>query len=273
MSILERYEQELGNLLGDDKFRRDWFTDNMHSFESYPWQPLAIHPDIAKRREVSIHHTAVEVMGLFHAGKSSLVNYLVQSLGDNAKVFREFEIKERDFKADSDNLADAGARAPANGMLEMVKILQFEVVTKWMVQDALDATTARRQIKEKVIINERGVNDVFPFTYWLTSLSQQPAAIENKVSAETIQTLFYSAISRAFVSDAIILYGVSRETNKRRRIEMGKNPNGKLANDIDWPIMEQGYSWWLGSIYPLIRKRFGTGLLIVDGEQPLEENN
>jgi len=86
------------------------------------------------------------------------------------------------------------------------------------------------------------------------------------------QMLFYSALHAAQYVDVVIFANVSQPETEHRRVNQGMEPEGRVVNRRYRPVYEQAYGWWLKQIYPLFRERYGTGLLVIDGENSQEAN-
>lgn len=86
-------------------------------------------------------------------------------------------------------------------------------------------------------------------------------------------SLTFRALALAETVDAVILFGTDWKTTRQRRVVAGEKADGNLINRKNWPQIMAGYEWWLGSFYPIFKRRNGMGLLIVDGRYDLRSNN
>lgn len=72
--------------------------------------------------------------------------------------------------------------------------------------------------------------------------------------------------------DAVILMGISYHEAIKRRKAAGKEETSYMVNPKLWPIINEAYSWWLKKLYPIIRKAYGTGVLVLDAENDFRAN-
>ena len=72
--------------------------------------------------------------------------------------------------------------------------------------------------------------------------------------------------------DAVILMGVDYQTAINRRKTARKAENSKTVNPTCWPLVNEGYSWWLSKLYPILRRTYGTGVLVLSSDEDFEIN-
>jgi hypothetical protein len=72
--------------------------------------------------------------------------------------------------------------------------------------------------------------------------------------------------------DASVLFGVSFETAAKRREFTQGYRLGRYVNPIVCPYQLCSYAYWKNVHFPFQHRYIGQGLLVLDGERPLEEN-
>jgi len=248
--------------------REKWFTEHLSREESYPWPPRSILPERRKPKGF----ICVEIMGLPESGKTSGYQHLLERLPES---FSEI-VGVPEFGGDEErvnaikSLQDELAR---NALLDELKLASlFQKGLTRITDLLLEDVSQQRQPGSKILVCERSPNDVVALFNWICTYLE--AREELPELRKDILRSFLEGLAHAeMLVDAVVLYGVSLETAKQRRRERGLPPEGKVTNELVWPKVESSYSWWLGSIYPLLRERSGIGLLVIDGEGNKEENN
>ena len=232
----------------------------------------------AERLERSPDTLFCELFGEPKSGKSSLLKWLKIDAADKLSGVRLNLVPEfSSMAAEYEEIKAKGWEQYKKGpFLDSMKLGNFF--------EAVGAEIEQTKYSGKVVtICERGTSDVLAseilwkqimmksltpdheddlFTF-LHDLLSCPSPWEKMVS------LHITAARASFYLKAVILYRVPFEEALARR----GGEEGNLINRKNWPAFETAYSWWLEYIYPELREKYGTGLLIVDGARPLEENN
>ena len=271
-----------------------WANYLLNRFEEPPW-PTRRKLPVGRARAMA---SKVGIMGLPSSGKSFALEYLKNSLdmGERLVVIPELQFTDELF-SETHRASDINAITPlgwefVQHYYEHVKLAASVHSMGESIRLLREEALNRRRMPS-LVISERDANDALAFFYWITFFAlhkkEPPQNYEEPILegemtldqsksvypgfAKTNVELFLHALAYAQEVDAVVLYHVSLETAQRRRELTGKPREGKVVNPEKWPALEKGYSWWLGSIYPLLRQYHGTGLLIIDGEQPVARNN
>lgn len=248
--------------------REKWLTEHLSWEELYPWPPRSILPKQCNPKGF----LCVEIIGLPESGKTSGYQFLLERLSEDfPEVVGVPEFGGEKNRTDKiKNLEDEVSR---NALLNFLKLISFQKGLVRMTDLLLEDVLQQRQPEPKILVCERGPNDEIAFLSWicryLEARKKEPTELEEDILRGFLECLVYAER----LIDAVVLYGVSLDTAKQRRRERGLPPEGKVTNKSNWPKLEDSYSWWLGSIFPLLRQRRGTGLLVIDGESEKEENN
>jgi len=206
------------------------------------------------------HIPIIEVMGLPDSGKSTLCNHL-QGIYPKALIKDEFTGTGK-FPSSGDVDID-------NLSLTMQK--QLSIIPSLLQQlEIKKRELSQENIKiDSPAIFTRGTNDILAFSipFYLSMLEEDD--IFDPVSSYFIEELIHQL---SFI-DVVVLFDNDLDTASLRRVRSGKDRYGKIVNPNIWPIIERGYSWWLQYVYPILRERYGTGLLVLDGRNHYKENN
>lgn len=258
LEILGRYQ--------DGSFRR-WSEKHLGQGEPYPWPPRVILPI----RRAKTSSELIEIIGLPGAGKSAAVSRLKEYLSQQnieTKIFPELQYTDR-LSGETHSVIDIPKTIP-HRVYELVKLIGAIESFGASLQVHLEEARNRKPGNPILLINERGANDAL-VSLIRSGMMKLGNMSDNEFKKRSTEVYYWSLAHAEWV-DAVILFGVSFQTAVRRREEMGKQSRGDWVNETSWPHLEKVYSWWLASIYPLLRRRHGTGLLVVDGEKPQDEN-
>lgn len=240
-----------------------------------PWNTRTVYPS-QRRYEVppeildivgvnegdrrALPHTPIfEVMGLPDCGKSTLCKYL-QGVYPYAVIEDEF--------SNSINISQHSDIDTHNLFLLVEKQLSILPSIQEQLRNKREQLHGNLQIADPAVFT-RGPNDILAFSipFYLSSLEDDE--IFEPVSSFYIQELIHQL---SFI-DAVILFDNDLDTASIRRVRNGKDRYGKIVNPSVWPIIERGYSWWLQYVFPILRERYGTGLLILNGRDHYKKNN
>lgn len=283
--MAQKYESLALEFLGrdEDGTLMPWMIKHLQKISSYPWTPSRLLP---KGRALQASIALGEIMGLSGTGKSTLTSSLEEQLvarGLRAVVMPELEHTDstgrKINKSDIRNLRHLGIEME-NYALEYIKLgIWSEAIVK-----VLNLMIGDSQLESKgspiVAVCERGPNDGLVHLKWVKDVVRvDDLGLSARLSKDLLKEynfewlrLLLSTIAHSENVDFVILFGGNWQTTQARRIAMGQEPEGGLVNSKTRPYFESAYGWWLGSIFPLIRKRHGTGLLIVDGDRSQQEN-
>jgi hypothetical protein len=214
----------------------------------------------------------IEVIGLPEAGKSTLKEFL------NTKFPKIKTVDEIENGAEPSlaNISHSLHPAHTAALFAGIKIEQ----TTGAIENLIEQMEgfARSQIQKTLIppgkhqIMYRGPNDVLCHRFVIPDFSTLPQSEKDFLVFKYIEDIT-TALAMATFVDAVCLLGLdSLETAQQRRILAGKEPTSKLVNELWWPAVSKGFNWWLTYIYPYLRKHYGTGLLVINGGNPLEQN-
>lgn len=258
---------------------------------SFPWDEVEIMPTGKRPNQV------IEIMGLTRAGKSSFLNKFEESVGSPypshlISISPEFGNHREQYQALRDRNSFKGDYQAQGFNWDLLKLISYhESLLGHLDNQKKDIKAGI--YRPSILLTERGPNDIIAHEqfYFMQASDKVPLPdfynylddwddffepdwtryIYPKIDkiAELLNSSFVSAVS----VDAVILYGVSLETAQDRREALGYERSGYLANDTTWSAYSYGHNWWLEHVYPFMKEHFGTGLLVVNGEKSLEENN
>jgi len=129
--------------------------------------------------------------------------------------------------------------------------------------------------KHKLVLGYRGPTDGTIFSWAFASHRQDSTfAIPDDLSRAS-ELLLKSAVNLELVShyvDAVILVGISQQEAQKRRAAEKKDYPGWITDSPFYQDLSSWYGYWIENVWPKMHKRYGTGLLVVDGRKPLEHN-
>jgi hypothetical protein len=265
----------------------------MDQVELFPWTTREILPTLDHRGRLA---TVIEIIGLSEAGKSSLVSELsclLISLSSELRVliFHEFELVSEKLRKEIRGTGQQGLHFE-NWFWELAKRGTLDKAMEQLFGMRLEEVRQKRWGGPCLALVERGPHDILANRMWaeimMSGLRELPRSQgEGGERARGWMNwrryrypqvderlwMFLTTLELVGVVDAVVLCGggVSLETAMDRREKAGLPREGRLTNPRTRPIIEKGYGWWLGSVFPLIREYYGTGLLVTDGEQDFEE--
>lgn len=281
---------------GDGSFLK-WAERNLSIVEPPLWKTREVYPKRGRRLS-----GIIEIAGLPEVGKSEGFRFVRDNLGSGIRgiFLPELELNlpggRTVTRADAVLMRRMGGLEMENNWLEMVKLGILAHGFKKII-DLLITDTQNKEVGDPILmVCERGPNDILAMSSMVGHMAlgkqELPAYWEEHIIEDGVRfdndrylypgygskflEVFLQALAMAEWVDAAVLYGYgskSFETVKARRQQEGSPPEGPWVNQKNWPLFLSGYGWWLGSIYPLLRKRYGTGLLVIDGEGDLKENN
>lgn len=249
---------------------------DIHPTKHSPWQTVTKYPtyDIYRfppkvyelltplppRAETLTTKTPIfEIMGLPESGKSMLCKYL-QTIYPLAVINDEFaELSQNTSSIDIDL---------QNFILANEKICSLIPALKSQIEEKRDNISGDNQIDKPIIIT-RGPNDILAFSSFVYLSRIHP----NLELDEVMSYFVRKAVKQLSDVDAVVLFDNSLEVAQLRRFRKGERRNGKVVNNSVWTIIDSGYSWWLQYVYPILREKYGTGLLVIDGREDLKKNN
>lgn len=270
----------------------EWANSNLNKVESCPLTPREILPE----REGLRVSATVEVSGLSDSGKSTGMKFLVRELRGIRSVFLpELELQDPSGRTITREevriLRDLGLEFE-NNVLARMKLASFVQGSSASLRLLMEDAKRERPGDPILILSERGPNDVLIFSDFMGRRAFFKKELSGGLFTGGVDLggvdwnrylypgygkdfleIFLHGLGLAETVDAMILFGVSRETALKRREGSGLLTEAPMLEPRNWSLWEMGCGWWLGSIYPLLRERFGTGLLVIDGEGGLEENN
>lgn len=281
---------EILNMVSQNTYL-EWALENINSIEPPPWKPRLVLPDRRRKRFTNI----IEFIGLPESGKSEILSHIENNPLSNIRqlIYPELLLPHSsvDVKADLPTASVLGFEY-ANFIAELSKLVIFDQIIRdhW--------TLLRHDLETKSIglpilaLMERGPFDALAYNHMAASVMHTKQELPKHYSDLIIEDgfaldpqkeifpgmgyehakLFFEALVRAEMVDAVILFGNSYLAATDRRKIKGKPSESLVVNPTNWPLLERGYGWVIGSIMPLLRKRCGTGLLILDGEQNLQSN-
>ena len=248
---------------------------NLHS----PWKTQVIYPtqkryevpedilniaDVKEEDRKPIPHIPIiEIMGLPDSGKSTLCK-------DLKGKYPKAVIKDESIKSYyplTQNLDSTNLLVGLDKLTNVFPAFQESLMTK------IGQLHGDVPIKSPAVLS-RGANDILSFTL--------PLYLSLYVSHGDVDTDIFELVSSHFLKllisqlsfiDAVVLFDNDLETASKRRIKNGSTKYGKVVNPEIWPVIEKGYSWWLQYVFPILRERYGTGLLIVNGRNHYKQNN
>lgn len=197
---------------------------------------------------VKTHSTIrVEIIGLPFSGKSSIIKSLEKKFSKKLSIISEFKYEK--------------IHQNTGSKFEQT-IYRFE---------SLKLKHLLRSFKFKsayVTIHERGPHDSLAYLHFAKILSKKGE--KDVRNLQINNNLYKRSLKFAKKINAIILFTVSLKTAQKRRLLAGLNRDGKIVNNLYFPILSESYSYWLNKIYPKFKKK--TNLLIVDGERSFPFN-
>lgn len=128
---------------------------------------------------------------------------------------------------------------------------------------------AGRSLNFTPVVTERGINDMYGYGLWLyksiydSRLNRDPHAMQ--LIRDTVA--FWDEI------DALAYIDMDLATAQERRVEQGLPREGRFVNERVWPHIERGYHWFFENVYPILQKKWGTGLIIINGRESMERNS
>jgi hypothetical protein len=201
-----------------------------------------------------------EISGLSKAGKTTGIDYLLKNYPGHLKYFPEL-IPETVIK-----------RLGANNAIHLGiydKLISLRSVLVDKVSAYRDVVNAQELPDHPALwLIERGPVD--GTAEWLAMDQEFPPA-DHFPSGYAEQLLF--GLSMSELLSSVVLYCASPGTIRDRRIKDGEPPEGSIVNHKNIPFFKLGIDWWLGSVFPKIHASVGTGLLTINGDEPLEQNN
>ena len=265
---------------------------HFNRFELSPWK---------EREEMPVGRSGVkiiEIIGLPEAGKTTGFRFLQDHFDTSLRSVFIPELQPRSslsgqrYPKGALRVADRYGLEHENVVSLTAKLISTAEAARVAMEFGLSDAREGMIGKNGAVIIERGVMDTFPFHYWsmgsLRGKDTLPYSFEDVVGGQikfdseryslpetankTVENFAY-ALGMAQLVDAVVLYGTPQDISSQRRVDQGLEPEGRLNNSRNWPMLERGCAWWLGSIYPYYRQNFGTGLLVLDGTNDLEENN
>jgi len=283
---------EILDAIQKDQFVEWWNGHLPESYEPFPWEEREILP-------LNIHKSLgiLEIKGFSEAGKSTGVEYLkfnpirgYRQIVRPELIVTDAEGIDNDFGVHELKgfMRILQGNAQRTLFWNLIKNISFgqglKQITELLKQDALNEKSGA-PIK---LIIERGPHDVLTTSYLAAKLSEGksrthrvhegPSIIgEQEYIRPDFEGNFLTSYSLGFsfgqMVDAVVLYYVSRESQIERRLKQNKKTQGDFINEQTWPDIFAGEEFWLNCIYPIYRERYGMGLLVLNGENPAEENN
>ncbi len=249
--------------------REKWLAEHFGREESYPWQPRRILPE--RRKDKGFF--CVEIMGLPESGKTSGYQHLLERLPESFPEIEIVGIPEFGEEQDRANtIRDLYDEFAQNVYLNFLKFASFQKGLNRITDLFLEDLSQQRSPGLKILLCERGIVDEATLIF-RTKADEGLEREARELEKEILEIFLVGLAQTEMLVDVVVLYGVSLDTARQRREERGLPLEGRVTNGSVWPGFERSYSWWLGSFYPLLRQRRGTGLLVIDGEGKKEENN
>lgn len=126
-----------------------------------------------------------------------------------------------------------------------------------------------------VHIGERGPVDQVIFSHALLTTNDKRYALAPEpelefIKEDLLETLF-GIFLKANYHATIILIGADRELLQERRRMMGVEDEGIVDSPFFYDL-SGWYGYFIKNVFPTIHNAFGTGLLVLDGSRPIEEN-
>lgn len=283
---------EILDAIKKDQFVEWWDDHTPENYEPFPWEEKEILP-LNLYKPLGI----LEIKGFSEAGKSTGLNDLRSNpLNGYRQIIRpeliitDLEGIDRDYGIDELKAFMRILQGNAQRTLfwNLIKNVSFgqglKQMSQLLKQDALNEEIGA-PIK---LIIERGPHDVLATSYLAAKLSEGKPRTRRRHEGPSIigedeyigpdfeeNFLMTYSLGLAYgqMVNAVVLYYISRERQLERRLEQGKKPQGDFINERTWPDMYAGEEFWLNCIYPIYKKRYGMGLLVLNGENPVEENN
>jgi len=127
----------------------------------------------------------------------------------------------------------------------------------------------------RLILAQRSPVDQTVFSYSLithqTDLDYSIPPQDKTIAQELyLKTIIGSQAAVQFM-DAVVLIGTDQGVAQKRRKEMGRTSKG-IADSPFFKDLSAWYGFWIENVWPKLYKLNGTGLLVLDGNKPLEEN-
>lgn len=234
----------------------------------YRWDEREVLPKVKKIKR-SPKGLTIEIFGLSRAGKTTIKNLLIVKF-PQINFVEELQLRGRAV------LKDFGQDFPfaqRNFIAQIVKQSAWLELFRKAIEGevALAESKGKKPLPEHTVIY-RGANDVLCMDRFLFALEGGHFLGSRE---RTLQGMLSGLLSSAYMAqqaDAVVLFGVSFETAVKRRVNAGLPAHGKIVNPNVWPYVATGYTWWENNFWPFLRREFGTGLLVVDGEQSIQHN-
>lgn len=231
---------------------------------SYPWPPTRFLPDTRRLKRSTVH----EIAGLAQAGKSTIVTFLQSQFVNNPpeRIVNIMPEWGSFYKGYLDSRELSITFPDYCFLLQFIKMgaIQYtENYANWWTE----------YNKRALIILERGANDSLAFDKAACIYTAEHPELHTNTDPQDILSLRKFEISESKLPDTVILFGISLESALARPESRGTDwADVKSVKKDTWPVIAKGYCWWLEHVYPLLKQRYGTGLLIVNGEDDKETN-
>ncbi len=123
-------------------------------------------------------------------------------------------------------------------------------------------------------MGSRGLTDVL---IWLYALTAHQGDKKFSIPSDFREILdFNPSLARAQAGisniDAIVLMGISQREAKKRREQAGKTDPGHVTDSPFFNDLNAWYSHLVKEVLPQWHESWGTGYLILNGEDPLDKN-
>jgi len=219
-----------------------------------------------------------EFIGLSDSGKTRVLDALNTELskrGLEPQLTKEFQTDDSSLVNQVLESASAlkGIRACSGNMSSLMERLksmatsEFINETLTLLDELMVGSPERRVVK----IIERGPNDQLACAEWVArNLSVLPKGDDfgRDHEEDFWRFRFFSSLGFTEFIQTVVLFYIDLENAQKRRVADGMPIEGVMANPIDFPVLSNGYLRWLNYIYPALK----SGLLVVNGANPLEEN-
>jgi hypothetical protein len=222
--------------------------------------PDYLHPDFIK--EPKYRRPIIEIMGLPESGKTRLNEFLRKQYPDSLVIDEEKILKTK-FLISSNSVSLMTRLDTLDNLIEQRKQTFYEYITQ----------KGLCKINSPIFIT-RGPNDIIAFNLYSLFFEEYDEIYhKDPLVIWKFKKSLINAVGLLNQIDAVIVFDNDLEIAKQRRKKQGKTEESKIVNKEIFPIVSNGYRWWLAHIYPLLHRHYQTGLLGIDGTKPLKNNN
>lgn len=163
------------------------------------------------------------------------------------------------------------------GNTSWLDCIHYEInKAEFWAQQHLRMVRSAKSNQPKVVFGLRGPLDSVIFSYALASERNDqnftiPDDFRDAILPHMLKTVC-NQHTLAAKNDAVVLIGISQEEAQRRRMAAGKTSKSWITDSSFYNTLSAWYGYYLANVWPKIHEAHGTGLLVLDGAKPIEEN-